>query len=61
MDSNPFCKIDYVCRACGYLYDPLTGDPDSGILPGTPFAEIPSDWLCPYCGIGKEYFIEKKN
>ncbi len=44
------------CLACGYIYDPAKGDPDSGIKPGTPFEELPDDWVCPQCGAGKDMF-----
>ena len=44
----------YVCNACGYVYDPAIGDPDNGIAPGTPFENLPDDWVCPQCGVGKE-------
>ena len=46
----------YVCSLCGYEYDPEAGDPDSGIAPGTAFEDIPEDWVCPVCGVGKENF-----
>ena len=46
----------YVCIACGYVYDPANGDTDSGIEPGTPFEELPDDWVCPLCGVGKDSF-----
>ncbi len=46
----------YVCEFCGYEYDPEIGDPDSGIAPGTAFEDIPDDWKCPVCGVGKENF-----
>ena len=46
----------YVCEFCGYEYDPEVGDPDSGIAPGTAFEDIPEDWKCPVCGVGKENF-----
>jgi rubredoxin len=46
----------YICDVCGYVYDPAEGDPDSGIAPGTAFEEIPDDWVCPLCGVGKEDF-----
>ncbi len=46
----------YVCTVCGYVYDPETGDPDSDIAPGTAFEDIPDDWVCPVCGVGKEDF-----
>jgi rubredoxin len=45
----------YVC-VCGYVYDPEVGDPDSGIAPGTAFEDIPDDWVCPICGVGKDMF-----
>lgn len=48
----------YVCDTCGYVYDPRVGDPDGGIPPGTDFEDIPVDWLCPVCGVGKEMFSE---
>ncbi len=44
------------CMVCGYVYDPAVGDPDGGIAPGTPFDEIPDDWVCPECGAGKDMF-----
>lgn len=50
-------KMDkYRCKACGYIYDPEKGDPDGGIAPGTPFEDIPDDWVCPVCGVGKDMF-----
>lgn len=49
----------YVCDLCGYEYDPANGDPDSGVVPGTPFENLPADWVCPLCGAGKEDFSKK--
>mgnify|MGYP001112392442 CR=1 FL=1 len=46
----------YKCTVCGYIYDPEKGDPDGGIKPGTPFEEIPDDWVCPVCGAAKSEF-----
>ena len=46
----------YKCTVCGYVYDPELGDPDGGIKPGTPFKEIPDDWVCPVCGATKSEF-----
>jgi rubredoxin len=46
----------YVCDVCGYIYDPQEGDPDNGVAPGTKFADIPEDWVCPMCGALKEDF-----
>ncbi len=46
----------YVCTLCGYVYDPIVGDPDSGIKPGTSFIDLPEDWTCPLCGAMKDQF-----
>ena len=46
----------YRCTICGYIYDPEVGDPDAGIEPGTPFEELPEDWVCPICGAPKSDF-----
>jgi len=46
----------YECTVCGYIYDPEQGDPDGGIAPGTPFEQIPDDWVCPVCGASKDQF-----
>jgi len=45
----------YECP-CGYVYDPEMGDPEHGIEPGTDFADLPSDWVCPVCDGEKEFF-----
>jgi rubredoxin len=49
----------YVCMVCDYVYDPAVGDPDTGIPPGTRFANLPDDWLCPLCGVPKSEFIKE--
>lgn len=49
----------YVCDICGHIYDPKEGDPDSGIPPGTPWEQVPDDWVCPVCGAGKADFSRK--
>jgi rubredoxin/flavin reductase (DIM6/NTAB) family NADH-FMN oxidoreductase RutF len=46
----------YECKVCGYIYDPELGDPDGNIKPGTPFEQIPDDWVCPVCGAAKDQF-----
>ncbi|WP_074042300.1 rubredoxin [Desnuesiella massiliensis] len=46
----------YICVVCGYVYDPEIGDEDNGVAPGTAFENIPEDWLCPLCGVGKDQF-----
>ena len=46
----------YKCKVCGYIYDSEKGDPDSGVAAGTAFEDIPDDWVCPVCGVGKSDF-----
>ncbi|MGR3496234.1 rubredoxin [Citreimonas sp.] len=46
----------YLCRACGLIYNEGEGDPDGGLAPGTRFDDIPDDWVCPVCGVGKGDF-----
>ncbi len=46
----------WVCDTCGWVYDPRLGDPDGGIKPGTAWADVPSGWECPTCGVGKDHF-----
>ena len=47
---------NYECKVCGYIYNPAVGDPDNGIAPGTKFEDLPADWTCTLCGVGKEDF-----
>lgn len=46
----------YVCKVCGYIYDPAEGDLDNGVAPGTAFENLPEDWVCPLCAVGKDEF-----
>ena len=46
----------YICTACDHIYDPAIGDPEHGIEAGTAFEDLPDDWECPDCGVGKEDF-----
>ena len=46
----------YVCEPCGYVYDPEVGDPDNGIAPGTKWEDVPEDFECPLCQVGKDQF-----
>lgn len=46
----------YRCLMCGYIYDPEAGDPANGVEPGTAFEDLPDDWVCPDCGVGKDEF-----
>lgn len=49
----------YVCAICGFVYDEEEGHPESGIAPGTAWEDVPEDWTCPLCGVGKEDFDEE--
>ncbi|MCX6784980.1 MAG: rubredoxin [Candidatus Komeilibacteria bacterium] len=47
----------YLCLSCDYIYKPEEGDVEGGIEPGTPFSNIPDDWVCPVCGARKSDFM----
>jgi len=49
-------KALYACQFCGYIYDPAVGDASQKIPPGTAFEDLPDDWHCPDCGLGKDMF-----
>ncbi len=49
----------YVCDACGWVYDEEAGAPELGIAPGTKFEDLPEDFECPLCGVGKDMFSEE--
>jgi len=53
-DERPWRQ--FICRACGYVYDEKEGDPDGGLAPGTRYEDIPDDWACPLCGVSKQDF-----
>ena len=46
----------WVCTVCGWIYDEAKGDPDYDLAPGVPFADLPDDFVCPLCGVGKDMF-----
>ncbi len=48
--------MKYQCDICTYQYDPVAGDTEAGIAPGTPWADVPDDWVCPDCGALKTSF-----
>ncbi|MBR4889087.1 MAG: rubredoxin [Clostridia bacterium] len=50
----------YVCDVCGWTYDEAAGDPDNGIAPGTKFEDLPEDFVCPLCGVGKDMFSKEE-
>ena len=49
----------YRCEVCDWIYDPEVSDPENGVAPGTAFEDIPDDWVCPLCGVGKDEFVEE--
>ncbi|HWQ64722.1 MAG TPA: rubredoxin [Methanospirillum sp.] len=46
----------FECIPCGYVYDPEQGDETADIPAGTAFEDLPDDWICPVCGVGKDQF-----
>lgn len=48
--------MKYVCTVCGWEYDEALGDADNGIEAGTKFEDLPDDFVCPLCGVGKDDF-----
>ena len=50
----------YVCEVCGWVYDEELGLPEKGIAPGTKFEDLPEDFECALCGVGKLGFVEEK-
>jgi rubredoxin len=47
----------YQCGICGYIYEPVNGDPGNDVPPNTAFANLPGAWTCPICGASKEEFV----
>jgi len=46
----------FECIVCAYIYDEEKGDPDNGVKAGTKFEDVPDDWVCPECAVGKDQF-----
>ena len=59
-DEKEEKSVKYVCEICGYEYDEAVGDPENGIAPGTKFEDLPEDFTCPLCGVGKENFKKEE-
>jgi rubredoxin len=47
----------YRCSTCGWVYDEENGYPEGGIAPKTPFFDLPSSWICPFCHQDKAQFV----
>ena len=50
----------YVCEVCGYVYDEEMGEVDHGVAAGTEWANVPEDFVCPLCGVGKDQFTPEE-
>lgn len=48
--------MKFVCSVCGFVYDETLGLPDQGIAPGTRWEDLPADFVCPLCGVGRSEF-----
>lgn len=46
----------WICVVCGLIYDEAKGWPEEGIPAGTAWCDVPEDWVCPDCGVGKADF-----
>jgi rubredoxin len=60
-NGHPFSQQEsrmkkWQCVVCGFIYDEAAGWPDDGIAPGTRWDDVPAEWVCPDCGVGKEDF-----
>ncbi len=51
--------MKYVCTVCGYVYDETIGEPENGISAGTKWEDVPEDFVCPLCGVGKDDFTKE--
>lgn len=51
--------MKYVCSVCGFEYDEEKAYPEGGIAPGTPWDELPEDFECPLCGVGRDQFEQE--
>ena len=52
--------MKYVCDVCGYVYDETEGDPENNVAPGTKWEDVPEDWVCPLCAVGKDMFSKEE-
>lgn len=57
-DMKEEINMKYVCDVCGWVYDESIGDPANGIMQGTRFEDLPDEFTCPLCYVGKEEFSE---
>ena len=55
-DASAVPMRNWMCVVCGFIYSEADGLPEEGIAPGTRWEDIPDDWTCPDCGVGKDDF-----
>lgn len=51
--------MKYVCDVCSWEYDEELGYQEEGIAPNTPWDNVPEDFICPLCGVGKDSFSQE--
>ena len=51
--------MKYMCDVCGWVYDEELGSTENSIEAGTKFEDLPDDFVCPLCGVGKDMFTEE--
>lgn len=56
VDLSDTAYKTWVCLICGLTYDEQAGWPEEGLAPGTRWADVPDEWLCPDCGVAKSDF-----
>ena len=56
LPSKGDITMKYVCSVCGWVYDEEEGYEEGGIAPGTKWEDVPEDFVCPLCGVGKDQF-----
>jgi rubredoxin len=47
---------EYKCTVCGYIFDTEKGESRRNVAAGTAWEDVPADWVCPLCGVGKDEF-----
>ncbi|MCZ5371218.1 rubredoxin, partial [Escherichia coli] len=48
------------CIVCQWIYDPAKGEPMQDVAPGTPWSEVPDNFLCPECSLGKDNYVNTR-
>ena len=51
--------MKYICDVCGWVYEEVEGAEEHGIAPGTKWDNIPDDFVCPLCSVGKDQFSKE--